>query len=334
MKRGFTLVELLVVIAIIGVLVALLLPAVQAAREAARRMSCSNNVKNIVLAMHNYAEANKQFPIGARASGTGSSATYGQSWTIGLLPYIEQDALYQQWNHAAPWATNASLINQGNGLILNIYRCPSTPLAKTITPSVGGGKVMQVNYVGVSGCTNSSDSSNSNGFNNLAFSAAGRTTATGGGIMSANGVLYPESTTSFGDLTKDGTSNTMFIGEQGDFMRQSSSTGTQIEATNSYPNGGFAGVDKIGMPGISGYSCTAAHAITTVRHPINYKISVAGSGTGQGGANCGLFAAHGGGCMIGWGDGRVSFVSENLDMTTLFRTCSREDGLPVQLPDR
>lgn len=333
MQRGFTLVELLVVIAIIGVLVALLLPAVQAAREAARRMSCSNNVKNIVLAMHNYAEANKQFPIGARAS----QGNYGQSWTIGLLPYIEQDALYQLWNHNAQWTTNAPQVTNPQPLMLNIYRCPSSPLGKFVNAaSPSGAKVMQVNYVGISGCTNSSDSSNSGGFNNVAFSAAGRLGGSANpGFISSNGVLHPDSQTSFGDLTKDGTSNTMFIGEQGDFMRSGSATGTQIEATNSYPNGGFAGVNTVGVPGASGYTAPGgSHAITTIRNPINYKISNAANGTGQGGLNCGIFAAHGGGCMVGWGDGRVSFVSENLDMTTLFRVSSREDGLPVQLPDR
>jgi prepilin-type N-terminal cleavage/methylation domain-containing protein/prepilin-type processing-associated H-X9-DG protein len=335
MQRGFTLVELLVVIAIIGVLVALLLPAVQAAREAARRMSCSNNVKNIVLAMHNYAEANKQFPIGARAS----QGNYGQSWTIGLLPYIEQDALYQLWNHNVQWSTNAVHVTNPQPLMLNIYRCPSSPLQKFVNAvSPSQAKVMQVNYVGISGCTNSADSSNSGGFSAV-FSAAGRVTPTTSGaqnIVSSNGVLHPDSQTSFGDLTKDGTSNTMFIGEQGDFMRRTNASGQQCEATNSYPNGGFAGVNTVGVPGASGYSLPAAtHAITTIRNPINYKISNASNGTAEGGGlNCGIFAAHGGGCMVGWGDGRVSFVSENLDMTTLFRISSREDGLPVQLPDR
>src|SRR5690606_20690847 len=124
--------ELLVVIAIIGVLVALLLPAVQQAREAARRMSCSNNMKNIVLAVHNYAEAYKQFPIGSRCAvnNNTTSAGYGQSWTVGIMPYIEQDALYSQWQangNGAGWnnANNKTLVNK---LVISIYRCPSSPL--------------------------------------------------------------------------------------------------------------------------------------------------------------------------------------------------------------
>jgi len=90
-QSGFTLVELLVVIAIIGILIALLLPAVQAAREAARRMSCSNKVKQLALSLHNYHDAHKVFPCGAMGYGAGSVRG---SVFIALMPYIEQGALY------------------------------------------------------------------------------------------------------------------------------------------------------------------------------------------------------------------------------------------------
>jgi len=90
-KQAFTLVELLVVIAIIGVLVALLLPAVQAARESARRNQCANNIKQITLAVHNYADAHRgALPVGEYACCLGT-------WLVGLLPYIEQQNLYEQY---------------------------------------------------------------------------------------------------------------------------------------------------------------------------------------------------------------------------------------------
>src|ERR1041385_361330 len=103
--RGFTLVELLVVIAIIGVLVALLLPAVQAAREAARRMQCTNNLRQIGLAMHNYHDIQTRFPSGFifQAPGTANRADRpnrpaGFSWHTFILPQIEQANLYNQLN--------------------------------------------------------------------------------------------------------------------------------------------------------------------------------------------------------------------------------------------
>lgn len=99
-RAGFTLVELLVVIAIIGILVGLLLPAVQAAREAARRMSCSNNVKQIGLAVHNHESAYKRLPHSGQCDSTGSSTTVymPQSTPTLLLPYIEQQAVFQMFD--------------------------------------------------------------------------------------------------------------------------------------------------------------------------------------------------------------------------------------------
>ncbi|HZN33989.1 MAG TPA: DUF1559 domain-containing protein, partial [Pirellulaceae bacterium] len=96
-RRAFTLVELLVVIAIIGVLVALLLPAVQAAREAARRMSCGNNLKQLALGIHNYHDVHLVFPYEMYANP-------GWAWGAFILPFIEQQNLHQQLNPGTPVA--------------------------------------------------------------------------------------------------------------------------------------------------------------------------------------------------------------------------------------
>src|SRR4051794_760135 len=96
-RRAFTLVELLVVIAIIGVLVALLLPAVQSAREAARRSSCLNNFKQLALSMHNHHDVRNTLPPGGTYYGTCCSPPTYTTWTIEGLPYMEQQQLYQQY---------------------------------------------------------------------------------------------------------------------------------------------------------------------------------------------------------------------------------------------
>ena len=157
-KAGFTLVELLVVIAIIGVLVGLLLPAVQAAREAARRMSCSNNFKQIGIGAHNYHSAFKQLPIqqsgpaiyvdgGTWGNGQGNSTCQmGNSFLVGLLPFIEQQGLWNQVSNPLldtnatstwpvnPWGKFGPSPDDDNGnsytpwiTEIPMFRCPSDP---------------------------------------------------------------------------------------------------------------------------------------------------------------------------------------------------------------
>jgi len=119
---AFTLVELLVVIAIIAILIGLLLPAVQAAREAARRMSCSNNLKQIGLAIHNYESVHRQIPSGQRfMAGGGPVDTMGTAWAS-LLPYLEQSAVAESIPDGLPWF----LMNPEIALIPEpVFRCPS-----------------------------------------------------------------------------------------------------------------------------------------------------------------------------------------------------------------
>ncbi|XZE43217.1 DUF1559 domain-containing protein [Pirellulaceae bacterium SH467] len=140
-QRGFTLVELLVVIAIIGILVGLLLPAVQAAREAARRMQCSNNLKQMGLAALNYESAFKKLPalghsgVGNAAPGMGAGAGWPYAWTISVLPFIEQNSLYQNMMAQArpggpglptPWSTaNNAWENANWKAQIPSFICPS-----------------------------------------------------------------------------------------------------------------------------------------------------------------------------------------------------------------
>lgn len=157
-RFGFTLVELLVVIAIIGILVSLLLPAVQAAREAARRMQCGNSLKQIGLGLHNYHDVYKSLPIGLLGAKQGQppgvSNDVGYGWGFALLPYVEQSPLYDRivpkgvqgvfrrfhqgipspLPPPLPGPTNQPL--PGGEISLSVYKCPSSILPRNIVPSM------------------------------------------------------------------------------------------------------------------------------------------------------------------------------------------------------
>src|ERR1044072_6476691 len=122
-RRGFTLVELLVVIAIIGVLVALLLPAVQAAREAARRSTCTNNLRQLAVALHKHPDVRNTLPPGGTYYGVCCTPATYTTWTIEILPYIEQQSLYQQYRQDEQnTSTNNNLVGQQR---IKSHECPS-----------------------------------------------------------------------------------------------------------------------------------------------------------------------------------------------------------------
>jgi prepilin-type N-terminal cleavage/methylation domain-containing protein len=208
---GFTLIELLVSIAIIGVLVALLLPAVQQAREAARRLECRNNLKQVALALHNYHDVNAVFPPGGFPVGS-----YRVGWAVRLLPYIEQQPRYDQilalkrnaLMTLAPWRYDGST-GYGTDSVwtdpIPVYACPSSPLGNkspdiTQYPTLNPWVVQQaaLHY-------------RANAGSRLADFIPGPTDRG----YTTSGVIYPESRVTLGDIT-DGSSNTLLLGETSD----------------------------------------------------------------------------------------------------------------------
>lgn len=193
-RSAFTLIELLVVIAIIGVLIGLLLPAVQKVREAAARASCQNNLKQIGLALQNYHGANNRFPPGYSASGPyidGSTDTSpGWSWATFILPYIEQDNLYRQLNLTQS-AQNSPAIQT----MLSMFICPSdlAPQSAFQVPDGFGNNVCSAAPTSYVACCGDD---------------ASDTTA-----LAGNGVFFRNSRTRIVDIL-DGTSRTILVGER------------------------------------------------------------------------------------------------------------------------
>ncbi|NLX97261.1 MAG: DUF1559 domain-containing protein [Rhodopirellula sp.] len=338
---GFTLVELLVVIAIIGVLIALLLPAVQAAREAARRMSCSNHLKQTGLALHNYHDVHQAFPVGARhAQRNAIGTTTGMSWWVGILPYLEQSSLYDKLDQVSPNCGMAGVnTNNGSaasGITMDMMLCPSSPLDETI--KVGQFDLTRPSYVGIAGATDGTGDSMSG-----AMFPESRTSpcCLGGPILtgriSAGGLLIPNRNVRLRDVT-DGTSNVMVVSEISDYGHDSS--GNKLDIDKGRPNGWLAGTAADGAP--SSYHSVAnpppSWNITTIRYPVGTRAVRQGASTWlagvyvNNGANHPLVSAHPGGVLALYADGSVSFLSETMELLTLKQLATRDDGQVVARP--
>ncbi|MCA9115747.1 MAG: DUF1559 domain-containing protein [Planctomycetaceae bacterium] len=311
-RRGFTLIELLVVIAIIAILIALLLPAVQQAREAARRTQCRNKLKQIGLALHNYHDSILAFPPSVvnnngfrQGTGSGcslgSNPTEGATWTILILPYMDDAPLYNSFNFSENFryqldgtgsATNEPLQEQRN----SNFECPSDP-----NSSEG---LANINYLAVQG-----------GGDYATQLAAGNACelCCSNRKYYFNGMFSENSSTRIRDVT-DGTSNVFMVGET-KYVSLRASSGTGASHWQTWATGCWGDV-----PCMLGATAEAINGSTFRPVQDNYN---------PGEATTHFGSHHEGGCHFLAADGSVHFVSENIDLATYQSLGVMADNLPV-----
>ena len=318
-SSGFTLIELLVVIAIIAVLIALLLPAVQQAREAARRSQCKNNLKQLGLALHNYADTHGCFPMGCLFGDTGASCpnvSNRATWLCYLLPFMDQAPLYQQMNFSGLHGSASWDPNNTYRVIIPAFRCPSDP-TKTSTqyPTYA-----PTNYVACIGNTT------------RLYGSGGATASAGGNYGSyivsngtwarvvlnnslENAVFSSNSSCKFKSIT-DGTSNTMAISE--------CLVGVPVGTSSSDVNPCASPSATLMARGYSWrYGNTSTWPYCTILPPNSpvqdcdrFEVYV----------NTVARSQHVGGVHVTMADGSVHFISNNINLATWHNLGEKQDG--------
>ncbi len=352
-RSGFTLVELLVVIAIIGVLIALLLPAVQAAREAARRTECSNNLKQMALAVHNFHDTygrlppgggNDNRPFGHSGMWTRDSIVSapdwirygaGSSWFMYIMPFMEMGTVTHEWKFGTPEAS--SMYAPGNRAVVAdlhtaMFICPSTPCPRQADfqwPEWNAYrtwfKLARVSYTAIGGAVNGL----------IPGYVERRNFASFYGITSVGGALTKNGQHSMGAVL-DGTSNTLLIGEQSNWIRSvNGHENWSAQSVMGYTYGMFTGSDDNVGGAWWGANDDRQGNIQTIRYAINFTptggwpIGDHASGVSHLGQNIPLNSAHPGGINVAYVDGSIHFLSETTSMAVLAAIATRDDGMSI-----
>jgi len=299
-SRGFTLVELLVVIAIIGILVAMLLPAVQAAREAARRISCANNLRQIGLALSNYESALGSYPPAVLYStaGFGWSTDPRYSYLVHLLPYLEEQALYDQIDAVGGSTTinyELAIFDPIRKTKLSVLYCASSPI-QVANASHSGDPEHTSHYLGVMGPKGINPATGV-AYPNEGFNSHHGGFATGGMFLRNDAVRLKK--------VKDGTSHTLIVGEL-------SWEAGEHGIYHTWPAGISDGLIHIQM-------------VKNISFPINsYSFSWDAGALLANDVSFG--SVHPGGTHFARADGSVHFTSENIPLEILKSLASRNGG--------
>jgi prepilin-type N-terminal cleavage/methylation domain-containing protein len=333
MKRsGFTLVELLVVIAIIGILVSLLLPAVQSAREAGRRSSCQNNLKQIGLGIHNFHDTKGYLPSGGRPPNAGT-VRYGVF--VQLLPFVEQKGLYDIYDTSVNWSHPNNLPVTGQRI--PFFECPSSPKHGGLLDYIPDGDSSgsfgsaQVAAVGDYGASLGNHPAWTAAAAAAGFVVQGSGSTVSNGVMTTNGLLPKNARLSFTDIN-DGLSNTIAVLESGGrpFVYQRGHQVSPNIATSHLNGGGwvrpasdilFTGSNPAGN-GFPGIYVNRSNGIDVGGE--NYGNNGYGSVGTEGSSQ--PYGFHSSGLNVVRGDGSVKFINDEINIGVMGALITRNQA--------